>query len=183
MLKEALGYFGRSYCGLPNAQSDLDIQLEKGKLYHKWGQISGELDDFQQSYDNLIEVESDKLTPAKNLQRCELLLENLQNILKLRLKLASEIFDFLCENRLRIELRDLDFKKELHDRTEEFMAFEETMLTEGDELKKFMLSLSLDDQLKGQRKELLEAFDKGMKAVGDGLEAFYHRVKAYVLKG
>ena len=178
-----MGYFGRSFCGLPNKESELDMEMEKGKLYYKWGESSGELDDFQQSYDHLFKVDAPALTPKINLERCDLLLNNLQNILKLRLKMASETFEFLCENRLRIELRDLDFKKELHERTEEFMAFEEAMVNQGEELKKFMLALTLTDELKGQRKELLENYDRGMKSVGDGLEAFYHRVKDYVRKG
>ena len=183
MLNEAFDYFGRSFWGLPNKENDLDIEIEKGRLYYKWGETSGELDDFQQSYDHLFHLEVPHLTPAKNLERCELLLNSLQNILKLRLQMASEIFEFLCENRLRIELRDMDFKKELHERTEEFMSFEESMVNQGEELKKFMLTLNLSDELKGQRKDLLENFDRGMKSVCDGLEAFYHRVKDYVRKG
>ena len=182
MLKEAMGYFGRSFCGLPNKESDIDIEMEKGKLFYKWGESSGELDDFQQSYNHLFNVEAPDLTQKMNLERCDLLLKNLQNILKLRLKMASEIFEFLCENRLRIELRDLDFKKELHERSEEFMAFEESMILQGEEIKKFMLTLVLADDLKGQRKDLLENYDRGLKSISDGMEAFYHRVKDYVRK-
>lgn len=183
LLKETLGYLGRSFWGLPNDQKELQDSLSRGRLYHRWGKESAELDDYEQSFDSMMEVSGLDLDSAEDLERCETLLVNVLEMLRLRLKAASEDFEFLCDHRLRIELRDLDFKKELHLKVAEFMDYEERVFSKGEQVKAMVLAMDLQDEEKQGRKELLESFDKGVYEISDGIEAFYLRIKEYVEKG
>jgi hypothetical protein len=184
LLKETFGYLGRSFWGLPDGNKELQDALSRGRLYHGWGKESAELDDYEQSFDSMMEVSGLlALESGEDLERCETLLTDVLEMLRLRLKLASEDFEFLCGHRLRIELRDLDFKKELHEKIAAFMDYEEHILLKGEEVKSMVFAMDLQDQEKQGRKDLLESFDLGVQEVSAGIEAFYLRIKEYVEKG
>jgi hypothetical protein len=183
LVRDTLDYLGRSFWGLPNKSKELQDSLSRGRLYHGWGEKSGELNDFENSFENMNSVSELQLGTLEDLERCEILLENILSILKLRLKSASEDFVFLCDHRMRIELRDLDFKTELHQKVVEFMDYEERYLVESENVKQMLMSLELEDEEKHHRQELLEAFEKGLQDVCDAVESFYKRVKDYIAKG
>lgn len=185
LLKDTLGYLGRSFWGLPDREEERLKAYDRGMLYQRWGLQSGELDDFKQSFESLksIELDTDELNTKGELKRCEVLLSDILELLRLRLVSANEDFQFLSDHRLRIELRDLDFKSELHKKVAEFMDDEEMTFANGDEVKALLLELDLQDEDKEKRKVLLEAFESGLESISQEIEKFYLMIKEYVEKG
>lgn len=183
LLKESLFYLGRSYWGLPNQREEVQSHMDRGKLYLDWGHDSAELEDFEEAYQSLIKIPGEELNPDEDMARQSKLLLCITEVLQLRLRKAAETFEFLCESRLRIELRDLDFKKELNDRIVEFMDEEMEMLERSEGLKRSLSQMEVSENLKEKRMRILEEFEGKLKSVSEGMEAFYERVRDYIKKG
>jgi len=179
-LKEGLAYLGESYWGLPNQKGAKFKVLDKANLYFKWGVQKGELLDFLEAFNGFKSLD---LSPEKSSLKFDIyekILVCLSEILKIRLKKAVESFDFICLQRSKIELRDLNFKKELNEVISLFMDFEERYFVELDNAKLKLIDEDVEDHFKAARKNLLETADLKMAEVEQGIQAFYHRVKAYV---
>ncbi|MBF0245100.1 MAG: hypothetical protein HQL31_07480, partial [Planctomycetes bacterium] len=107
--------------------------------------------------------------------------EVLIELLREELKEAVNWFNFLCDNRMRIELREKDFSKELDRKISDFMEAEEDLQGQSEMIKEnFSKCALLSEASKAKRKELLGAFEKEKGKVDQGIEAFYGRVKEYV---
>jgi hypothetical protein len=180
ILNETLGYLGKSFWGIQDDHKSSELSMDRGELLHRWGEESGALDDYEQSYRSLQDMSEDILSSDDALKRYRMLFNDLLHMLKLRLRGASQVFEFLCEHRMKIELRDLDFPRELHIKIEEFMTIEEQLLMESQEIKTAFIQVDLPDPLVRERKKLLEGFEKQLSEIEDGIEAFYHRVHSYI---
>jgi hypothetical protein len=179
-LDQALSYLGRSFWGLRDPGAENQSFLDQGRRLYHWGNESGLLDDYEQSFSHLVKVPLEALSLTEALECHHMLFDNLIHMLKLRLKETCEVFDFLCVHRPKIEIRDLDFPKELHLKIEEFIKLEEQWLSNGQDLKKRLLGISLPESQINTRKNTLEHFERHLSEVEDGIEAFYHRVLTYI---
>lgn len=177
---QALTYLGRSFWGLSDPHTDHQSSLDQGRRLYHWGNESGLLDDYEQSFDHLVEVPLEILSLTEVLECHQMLFDNLIHMLKLRLKETSEVFDFLCVHRTKIEIRDIDFPKELHQKIEEFIKLEEQWFSNGQDLSKRFLAINLPESQIKNRKDTLEHFERHLSEVEDGIEAFYHRVLTYI---
>lgn len=181
VLKEGLNYLGESYWGLPGEKEEQLKILDKGNLYFKWGNEKGELLDYMEAFKCFRGLKLEDAPQNKKFEIYEKIFVSLAQILRLRLKKAVETFEFLCYQRPKIELRDLNFKLELNDIMVEFMDFEKKYFGELDQAKTELVEQELEDQFKNDRKELLDGADAKIVEVEQGIQAFYQRVKTYVL--
>jgi len=179
-LKDGLSYLGESYWGLPSNKEEKFKELDKGNLYFKWGLDKGELQDYLESFRCFKELDLREESNELKFDIYQKMLDCLSEILRLRLKKAVEGFDFLCLQRPKIELRDLNFKKELNDVVVEFIDFEKDYFENLDEIKSKLISEELEDAFKERRKNLLESADVKLSEVEQAIQAFYHRIKIYV---
>ena len=181
-LKDGLSYLGESYWGLPNTKEDQVKILDKGNLYFKWGNEKGELLDYLEAFNSFRGLDLSQESHSIKYDIYEKIFISLAEILKLRLKRAVENFDFLCQQRIKIELRDMNFKKELNNVMVEFMDFEKNYFTALDQAKVELIEEEVDDDYKDIRKNLIEGAEAKMVDVEHGIQAFYHRVKTYVVE-
>ena len=183
VIKEGLSHFGRAYWGLPDHKTKTEQSFDRSELYFKWGNESGETDDFIQALHGLEDLDPDELTFKDNLHRHERILNCIVEILRLKLRDIAEVFEFLCDHRAKIELRSLDFKQQLFDCITSFIDEEETFFSQGERIKTSLADLDLEETFKSQRKEMLERYDRQSEEIEEGLKAFYARVKEYANKG
>lgn len=181
VLNQGLNYLGESYWGLPNDKEDQLKILDKGNLYFKWGNDKGELLDYLEAFKCFRSLNLQNIDQHKKYDIYEKIFTSLAQILRLRLKKAVETFEFLCYQRPKIELRDLNFKVELNEIMLEFMEFEKNYFAELDRAKVELVEEEVDDKLKNDRKELLDGAEAKVVEVEQGIQAFYQRVKTYVL--
>jgi len=183
VLREGLSHLGRAYWGLPDHKTKTESSFARSELYFKWGAKSGETDDFIQALHGLEDLNPEELTLKDNLLRHERILKCIIEILRLKLRDISEVFEFLCDHRGKIELRSLDFKMQLHDCICSFIDEEEVFFAQGERSKTSLANMALEDSYRPLRKEMLENFDRHSEEITNGLQAFYSRVKEYTHKG
>lgn len=181
VVEEGLRYFGMSFMGIQDdSEKALEI-FDKANLYYRWGRESGEKDDFHNAFKYYVQIEDAILEDEKVLEKYENLFGTMAQILQLELKKSVENFKFLTEHKLRMELRDINFPKELDNKMNEFIGMEEEIFNDSDVLKKafsdYLLEKGAD---KEARKDILENYEKKLQEVHDGIEAFYLRIKEYV---
>jgi hypothetical protein len=181
VLNESLNYLGESYWGIASNKEEQLKTLDKGNLYYRWGNEKGELLDYLQAFNCFRGLKLEGVPQKKKHEIYEKIFISLAQVLRLKLKKAVETFEFLCYQRPKIELRDLNFKKELNDIMVEFMDFEKNYFAELDQAKAELIEEELDDQFKNDRKELLDGAEAKIVEVEQGIQAFYQRVKTYVL--
>jgi len=179
-LNDGLAYLGESYWGLPNTKEGKFKELDKGNLYYKWGLEKGELLDYLECFKCFSALDLRDESNDLKFDIYQKMLDCLSEILRLRLKKAVEGFDFLCLQRPKIELRDLNFKKEVNDIVVEFIDFEKVYFENLDEIKSNLIAEDLEDDFKERRKNLLESAEVKMSEVEQAIQAFYHRIKVYV---
>lgn len=179
-LKEGMMYLGESYWGLPNQKNKMLKELDRGNLYYKWGHEKGELLDYLQSYDCFEKLDLEEQSSDLKFDVYSKKLDCISEILRIKLNKAVESFDFLCQQRAKIELRDLNFKIELNDVIVEFMEFEENYFAHLAENKASLVAEEFEDAFKEARKNLLESSESKTSEVEQGIEAFYLRIKEYV---
>lgn len=180
--QEAIRYLSIGYAGLPDKAAELRDAIDKASLYFRWGQESGEKDDYMNAFAGFNQVADEKLNEAELLDKYEKLLLSHIEIMRIELKDAVELFNFLCDNRMRIELRGIAFRMEVDVKINLYMDREEELQTLADKTKAGLLAGSLNDEHKDKRKKILEKFDREKEHINKGIEAFYNRIKEYISK-
>lgn len=180
LIEESLRYAGMSYFGIEDSQELVLQKLDRAELYYRWGRESGERDDFIQAAQAFSKVEDGLLDENRVLAKYEKELDSVLKIIQLGLKAAVEDFDFLCVNRLKLELRDIVFEQQLALKLYGFMDEEEARHVDAELSKQKLMELRLDDSRKESRKIILETFSAGLQELEQGIDAFYQRVKKYI---
>lgn len=185
LLQETASYLGMGYLDLPDDEHELREEINRANLYYRWGKESGQKDDFYQVLRGLETVDDAKLARRGGLlPKYDRMLDACLEILRLELKDAAFWFDFLCEHRMRIELREMSFGGELDRKIGDFMDREEGLQRRTDEIRGRLTEIhDLSDEDRESRKKMMENFETERKKVSEGIEAFYARVKEYVRQG
>lgn len=182
LINEAVRYLGMGYWNLPDEALAFRDALDRGNLYYRWGKEGGKRGDFYEALAGLSGIADEKL-PTENmvLDKYNKLLDTLLEIMRLETTDAAYWFEFLCDNRARIELRDLSFADELKKKMSEFMDREENLQKNIEDIKSsFTHFQGFSDPLKEKRKTALADFEKEKGKVDRGIEAFYGRIREYV---
>ncbi len=184
VMHEAIRYAGMGWFGLPDpSAAELDNET-RAQLYFKWGGQSNQKDDYYQCLKAYKEVPDENMDSPRLLKKYKLSLSALLELLKLELKDAVNWFDFLCSNRMRIEIREISFANELNVKIGSFLHVEEDLQVQFDGVCKAYTDIELEkDGDRDSRKRCLEEMVKQHKGICQGLDAFYHRVQEYVRKG
>jgi hypothetical protein len=182
VLSEGIRYFKIGYLSQPDLINEMYQKLEKGELYYRWGEQSGERNDFHKAYSYLMEAEDDILSEILLIRKYEKVLLSCVNVLKYELGEIVEVFNFLCNNKLKIELRDINFPKELSSKMNTFMDIEGQFQNNISNLTVALNNLELNGSYKEDRMRILENSEKSHSEVNEGIQAFYARVKEFLEK-
>ena len=182
VLSEAIRYFNIGYLNQPDLINDMHKALEKGELFYRWGEQSGECNDFHQAYEHLKLTDDENLNENQLIRKYNKILLSCVSILQNELREIVEAFTFLCSNKLKIELRDLNFPKELNSKMEVFLNLEKEFQDNISELTASLNNLELSGSYKEDRMKILELTEKNHNEVNEGIQAFYARVKEYIEK-
>lgn len=180
LYKEAIHYLGMSYMGLPDEVEGVNKILDKANLYSKWGSESGEKNDFYQSFHAFMQVDDQLLDDEVVMEKYEKMVSVFLEIMRIELKEVADVFSFLSESRMRMELRGVNFPEELNGNISKFIQTEEELQKKSDELKGKLVECELGDNFKDRRNELLEKLDAEKESINKGIEAFYNRIKEYI---
>ena len=156
--------------------------LEKGELFYRWGEQSGEKNDFHQAYEHLLKAEDENLNENQLIRKYEKIIQSCVYILKYELGEIVEVFNFLCHNKLKIELRDINFPKELAQKMNHFMEIEQFFQENISMLTDSLNNIELSSSFKEERMKILETSENSHSEVNEGIQAFYARVKEFLEK-
>lgn len=179
-LSEGLRYFKIGYLNQPDLINDMHETLEKGELFYRWGEQSGERNDFHQAYEHLLQARDENLNEILLVRKYEKIIQSCVLILKYELGEIVEVFNFLCHNKLKIELRDINFPKELAKKMDDFIIIEEAFQQNISELTDSLNNIELSGSFKEDRMRILEISENSHSEVNEGIQAFYARVKEFL---
>lgn len=182
LFSESIRYMNLGYFNDPDHLNENYQLLEKGLLYFSWGIQSHERNDFHQAFQHLTQVKDEFISEIQVLDRHIKLLSASLNILQFELKEVVDVFDFLNQNKLRIELRDLNFKKQIDDKINSFTEIEEECQKNILDITRSFNEYNFNETHMQKRIDFLVNFETDHNQINEGIQAFYIRIKEFIGK-